>query len=158
MLREAATDPDAALGEHQDGAGPRPHRGERRGENIPGAAKPTTSQLAGDPGLVGAERAYQNQNSVEHSRSYGTRSETAQTKTMQGVQQGGDSTKVADLITQRLQQIDQNHEARSRWPSEMHETGQQAREQGVAQAEAAARQRDGSGRASGRARGSRREG
>ena len=135
-LRGAATDPDAALGNIRT-AQAQTAPGRATGEVIPGS-KPTTSQVTGDPGLVGAETKYQTEYGVQHSQQWHAQ-QAAQTKAMQGVQQGGDSTKVADLITQRLQQIDQNHEAQVEMARQLHETGQQAHEQGVAQAEAAAR-------------------
>jgi hypothetical protein len=108
MLREKATNPEAAAGNIRT-AQAQTAPGRATGENISGS-KPTASQVAVDPGLVGAETEYQTHYGVQHSQQWHAQ-QAAQTKALQGVQPGGDSTKVADLITQRLQQIEQQHEA-----------------------------------------------
>jgi hypothetical protein len=136
MLQESATDPDAALAKARAAQAATPP-GMATGENIPGS-KPTLSQVTQDPGLVGAETDYQTANAVQHSRRWNAQQE-AQANALANVQPGGASTRIADLITQHLQRIDQQHEAHVAMARQMHETGQQIHEQEVQQAEAAAR-------------------
>ena len=136
MLRDAASDPDAALAKARAAQAATPV-GRATGENIPGS-KPTLSQVTRDPGLVGAETEYQTSNAVQHSQRLNAQSE-AQSNALAGVQQGGDSTNVSDLITNHLNQIDQQHEAKLQAALKTHATEQQAHAQGVRQMETAAR-------------------
>ena len=50
---------------------------------------------------------------MQHSQRMNAQSE-AQSNALAGVQQGGNSTNVSDLITNHLNQIDQQHEAKLR--------------------------------------------
>ena len=136
MLRDAATDPDAALARARATQTATPP-GAATGENIPGS-QPTLSQVTRDPGLTGAEVEYQTSNPVQHSQRLNAQSE-ARSNALAGVQQGGDSTSVADLITNHLQQIDQQHEAKVQAALKTHAAEQEAHAQGVEQAETAAR-------------------
>ena len=135
-LRDRATDPDAALARARATQATTPPN-MAIGENIPGS-KPTLSQVTQDPGLVGAETDYQTANAVQHSQRWNAQQE-AQSNALAGIQQGGDSTKVADLITNNLQQIDQQHEAKVQAALQTHAREQQTHAQGVEQAETAAR-------------------
>ena len=148
MLRDAASDPDAALARARAAQAATPV-GRATGENIPGS-KPTLSQVTRDPGLVGAETEYQTSNAVQHSQRMNAQSE-AQSNALAGVQQGGDSTNVSDLITNHLNQIDQQHEAKLQAALKTHATEQQAHAQGVQQMETAARTQAGEVARKGRA-------
>jgi hypothetical protein len=84
------------------------------------------------------ERQLQMANPAQHAKQMQAQ-RAAQTTALKGVQATGAPETVADLITQRLQQIDQNHEAQVEMARQLHEEGQQLHGQGVAQAEEAAR-------------------
>jgi hypothetical protein len=108
QLRDRTSAPDEALAKIRAAQAQTPP-GRAIGENIPGS-QPTTAQVTGDLKQVQAERAYQSgEGQAVHAQRMAEQS-AAQTRAARGVQPTGNPQSIADLITQRLADIDKKHE------------------------------------------------
>ena len=107
QFRAGTSEPDAAL-QKINAAQAQAAPGMATGENIPGS-KPTTGQVTGDLGQLDMERQAQVLDPVAHAKIM-TGQKAAQTTALQGAA-SGDSQNVADVVKNRLRDIDAQHEA-----------------------------------------------
>lgn len=109
-IRNAASDPDAALRELDEGAG---------AELVPGS-RPTTFQATGDMGLGSLERELQTANPEVFAQRRGAQN-SARRESLRSVQGEGNAEEVVSFLRGKLDEIDQlsaGYEARARSAAE----------------------------------------